>query len=187
MTAGILLVLASGVSAAVEGPIQKLDENMRPKGTRQNTQVAQVNEQLSAQADQQVVVPGAEKIVLLLRSTLNTLNDALRTGNYTVLRDVAAPGFRDANSAAQLAQIFSNLASQGVDLSVVSVISPQLSAPPAFDENKGLLRLRGHFSGPVQIDFEIMYQAVRGQWRLFGIWVDTSQPSAPDKKADPQK
>jgi hypothetical protein len=41
----------------------------------------------------QVAMPDAEKIVLLLRSTPLTLNDAIQTGNFTVLRDVGAPGF----------------------------------------------------------------------------------------------
>ena len=50
-------------------------------------------------------MPDAEKIVLLLRTTLITLNDALQTGNFTVLRDMGAPGFRDANTAARLGAV----------------------------------------------------------------------------------
>jgi len=69
-------------------------------------------------------MPDDDKIVLLVRTTLLTLNDALRTGNYTVLRDRGAPAFRDANSAARLGQIFASLATSGVDLSVVSVMPP---------------------------------------------------------------
>src|SRR4051812_23617793 len=72
-------------------------------------------------APAQVVAPDAEKIVLLLRTTLVTLNDAIQTGNFTVLRDVGAPGFRDGNSAARLSQSFSDLASKGVDLSAVTL------------------------------------------------------------------
>ena len=39
-----------------------------------------------------VAVP-AETVLLLIRSTLISLNDALQTGNYTVLRDLGAPSF----------------------------------------------------------------------------------------------
>jgi hypothetical protein len=42
-------------------------------------------------APPQVAMPDANKIVLLLRTSLLTLNDAVRTGNYSVLRDTAAP------------------------------------------------------------------------------------------------
>ena len=127
-----------------------------------------------------MVAPDAEKIVLLLRNTLITLNDALQTGNFTVLRDRGAPGFRDANSAARLAQAFSDLASRGVDLSVVSVIAPQLTEAPALDQQNGTLRLKGYFPGqPVQINFEVLYQSVGGRWRLFGLSVQPSSSTQP--------
>jgi hypothetical protein len=137
------------------------------------------------QSTSQVVMPDAEKIVLLLRTTLNTLNDALQTGNFTVLRDMGAPGFRDANSAAKLSQSFSSLASKGIDLSAVSVIAPQLTQAPALDQSKGMLHLKGYFPGqPEQINFEMLYQAVDGRWRLFGLSVNPGPPTAAPASAD---
>jgi len=131
-------------------------------------------------------MPDAEKIVLLLRNTLITLNDALQTGNFTVLRDVAAPGFRELNSAARLSQIFSSLVQQGVDLSPVTVITPQLAEAPTLDQQKGMLHLKGYFPGqPVQINFEVLYQAVDGRWRLFGLSVQpASTTTAPQSASD---
>src|SRR5262245_56567240 len=131
----------------------------------------------SQQSPQQVVMPDAERIVLLLRTSLLTLNDALQTGNFTVLRDTAAPGFRDANTAARLSQSFSDLASKRINLSAVSIIAPQLSEQPTLDQQKGMLHLKGYFPGKeVQINFEMLYQAVDSRWRLFGLSV---QPGAP--------
>jgi hypothetical protein len=135
------------------------------------------------QSASQIVMPDAEKIVLLLRTSILTLNDALQTGNFTVLRDMSAPGFRDANTAARLSQSFSDLVSKGVDLSPVSIIAPQLSEAPALDQQKGMLRLKGYFPGqPVQINFEMLYQVVDNRWRLFGLSVQpgpaTPQPAA---------
>ena len=133
---------------------------------------------------QQVVMPDAEKIVLLLRSSLLTLNDALQTGNFTVLRDMGAPGFREANTAARLSQSFSDLAAKGVDLSSVSIIAPQLTEPPGLDQAKAMLRLKGYFPGqPVQINFEMLYQAVNGHWRLFGLSVQPGPPAPAAAKA----
>jgi hypothetical protein len=132
------------------------------------------------QAQQKVAMPDAEKIVLLLRNTLITLNDAIQTGNFTVFRDRAAPGFREANSAARLSQAFSDLASKGVDLSAVSVIVPQLTAAPTLDSQKGMLQLKGYFPGkPVQINFEVIFQAVAGRWQLLALSVQPSQTGAP--------
>jgi len=132
---------------------------------------------------QQAVMPDADKIVLLLRSTLLTLNDALQSGNFTVLRDVAAPGFRDANSAARLGTVFNNLAQRGIDLSAVAVLAPQLNEAPAIDPQTGMLRIKGAFPGqPVRIDFEVIYQPVGGRWRLFGLSVQPTS-AAPEPAA----
>jgi hypothetical protein len=130
-------------------------------------------------------MPDAEKIVMLLRVALITLNDALQTGNFTVLRDMGAPGFREANTAAKLSQSFSDLVAKGVDLSPVSIIAPQLVQPPALDQANGMLRLKGYFPGqPVQINFEMLYQAVNGRWRLFGLAVQPGPPT-PAPEAQP--
>src|SRR5262249_49883840 len=106
------------------------------------------------------------------------LNDAIQTGNFTVLRDRAAPGFRDANSAANLSQAFANLIRSGVDLSTVSVISPQLTKAPSLDQQTGMLNLQGYFPTPnAQVDFEVLYQSVGGRWRLYGLSVQPRPPA----------
>src|SRR3546814_18930783 len=68
------------------------------------------------------------------------------------------------SSDLRLSQSFSDLASKGVDLSVTSITAPQLTEPPALDQAKGMLRLKGYFPGQkVQINFEMLYQAVDGR------------------------
>ncbi len=129
-------------------------------------------------AQQNVAMPNAEKIVLLVRNTLITLNNAVQSGNFTVLRDMGAPGFREANSASRLSQAFSNFNSGQIDLSAVAVITPQLTEAPVLDQEKRMLRVKGYFPGkPVQINFDLLYQVVDGRWRLFGLSV---QPSRSD-------
>jgi hypothetical protein len=66
----------------------------------------------------------------LIRSTLLTLNDANQSGNYTVLRDLAAPDFQARNTAADLSQIFSDLRRRNVDLYGAALLAPQLTAVP---------------------------------------------------------
>jgi hypothetical protein len=41
-------------------------------------------------------------VLTLVRSALIALQQANETGNYTVLRDLGAPGFEEANTAARL-------------------------------------------------------------------------------------
>src|SRR5262249_48828091 len=79
-----------------------------------------------------------EQALYLIRSTLLTLNDANRSGNYTVLRDLAAPDFQGHNTAADLSQSFSDLRRRNFDLFGAALLAPQLTAVPALDSEKRL-------------------------------------------------
>jgi len=79
-----------------------------------------------------------ELVVTLLRNTLVALHQANITGNYTVLRDLGAPGFRDANSATRLSEIFAPIRSRGVDLSRVVLIDPNLTMAKINEMPRGL-------------------------------------------------
>ena len=124
-----------------------------------------------------------EQSLYLIRSTLLTLNDANRSGNYTVLRDLASPAFQQRNTAADLAAIFTDLRRRNFDLYAVAILPPRLDAPPALDRN-GMLRLTGTFpTRPLAIRFDLLFQVVDGQWRLFGISVATPEAPAEPKPA----
>ena len=127
-----------------------------------------------------------EQALYLVRSTLLSVNDANRSGNYSVLRDLAAPDFQAKNTAADLAQGFADLRRRNFDLFSVALAAPQLTAPPALDGN-GLLRLTGFYATrPLQINFDLLFQNVAGQWRLFGISVVTPQ-APPQPQAEKEK
>jgi hypothetical protein len=131
-----------------------------------------------AAAPQQQLPVSLEQALYLIRSTLLALNDANRTGNYTVLRDLAAPEFQAKNTAADLAQVFSDLRRRNFDLFSVALTAPQLTAAPALDDSK-MLRLVGFFpTRPLQINFDLVFQNVGGQWRMFGVAVATPQAQA---------
>lgn len=123
----------------------------------------------------ELVPPSAEGVVTMIRSTLLSLEHALVTGNFTVMRDLATPSFSEANNAARLHQIFSHLSAQGVSLSAVGVLVPKLEGAPAIDEGRRL-HIRGLFPGdPVEIRFHLQYEAIGGRWRLFGIGVNPTK------------
>lgn len=131
-----------------------------------------------APAKPQELRTNVEQALYLIRSTLITLNDANRSGNYSVLRDLAAPDFAAKNSAADLALAFADLRQRKFDLFAVALIAPQLTAPPDIDAG-GILRLRGIFpTRPLQISFDIAFRSVAGQWRLQAVSITT--PQAPE-------
>ena len=119
-------------------------------------------------------------VLILIRSALLALDQANKTGNYTVLRDLGAPAFQ-ANSAARLGEIFAKQRADNLDLSGVAAIDPQLSLLPQIESN-GLMRMAGFFpSVPSQVNFELTFTPYNGQWRLFGLSValGSAAPVAP--------
>jgi len=126
-------------------------------------------------------------VLMLVRSSLLALDQANKTGNYTVLRDLGAPGFQTANTASRLGEIFAKLRNDKVDLAGVAVIDPQLSLLPQIEAN-GMMHMAGFFpSVPSQVNFELFFAPVEGQWRLFGISVAIGQsaPVAPEPPPQP--
>ena len=114
-------------------------------------------------------------VIILIRSSLIALDQANKTGNYTVLRDLGAPNFQATNTAARLGDIFAGLRRDKVDLSGVAALDPQLTLLPQIEPN-GLMHMTGFFpSVPAQVKFELAYAPVDGQWKLFGISVGLGQ------------
>lgn len=151
-------------------PVQQ-DVTQPPEPAQQN-QTAPTQPALS-QAE-------AELVLTLIRSTLAAVHHANETENYTVLRDLGAPGFREANSATKLAGIFAPIRQLGIDLAPALYLDPQLSQATLTQE--GMLYLTGTLATrPVPVSFELLFQAVNNVWRLFGISLRPiqAQDSAP--------
>ena len=137
----------------------------------------------------QPVVRDADHILILIRSSLLTLNDALTTGNFTVLRDKVAPSIREQNTPTRLYQTFAQLMQQRVDLKAAAVLAPEMTEVPATD-GQGRLNLKGVFraSDGGALMFHLVYESVGGQWLLYGASVNmaSAAPAAAAAPAPPQ-
>ena len=173
----LVLTFTSGALAQQQKPLEPKSE--APAAPPAST---------PAPASQQPSMPvSIEQALYLVRSTLLTLNDANRSGNYTVLRDLAAPNFQARNTAADLAQSFSDLRRRNFDLYGAALLAPQLTTVPALDSEKRL-RLTGFIpTRPLQINFDLIFEVVAGQWRLFGISISTPEAAfeQPQAQAPP--
>lgn len=130
-----------------------------------------------AQASPTLAVPQPEVLLVLIRLSLVALRNAVQTGNFTVLRDLGGPTFQAANSAAQLGITFADLRTRNIDLSPVVVVTPEISEAPTITPGN-MLRLVGYFpTKPLQIKFQMLFEPVGGQWRLFGMAVDVAPPT----------
>ncbi len=126
-------------------------------------------------------------VLILIRSTLLAVHQANVTGNYTVLRDLGAPSFQVANTAAHLGDVFAGLRNQHLDLSGVAVLEPQLTVLPELNSN-GLMHMAGFFpSIPLQVNFDLIFAPAGGVWQPLGISINVGQssPSAPPAPSRP--
>ena len=161
-------------SALLAGLPAVAEEKKAPAKAPQQPNQQQAQPAQGAQQPQGPALPDAFKLNLLIRASVIALNQANQTGNYTVLQDLGAPAFRASNNSARLAQIFAALRHRQLDLSPVLFFTPKLTAQPQIAPN-GLLRLVGYFpTTPERVNFDLIYQQIDGQWRLFGIGVSTS-------------
>jgi hypothetical protein len=119
-------------------------------------------------------LPAADNMLILIRTSLLTLNDAIVTGNFTVLRDRVAPSIRDQNPAHQLYRVFARLIEQKIDLRGTAILAPEMTDVPVIDDN-GRLNLKGIFRAPdgTGLSFHLLFEQVRGQWLLYGASVNT--------------
>ena len=125
--------------------------------------------------------------LILIRETLLALDQANKTGNYTVLRDLGSRRPSRPTRRRKLGEIFASQRHDNLDLSGVAVLEPQLSLLPQIEAN-GLLHMSGVFpSAPEQVNFDVAFAPVNGQWKLFGISVGLAHtgPSAPPAPPPP--
>ena len=128
-------------------------------------------------------LPSDDKLLILINSALMALNQANATGNYTVLRDMAAPGFKRVNSPERLAKVFGDLRSRNLDLSPVVLFQPKLYRKPEISQ-RGMLRITGFFpTSPERVNFDLIFQPVQGKWSLYGIAANTQKAPPPQAAA----
>jgi len=116
--------------------------------------------------------------VILIKNALLAVNQGNLTGNYTVLRDLSSPAFREKNSAADLAAIFQGVRQQKFDLSPIVVMEPALSEPRLTAE--GQLALDGFFAFPqMRVNFQLLFvKAGNGGWLIHGVSLNAAPETA---------
>jgi hypothetical protein len=175
---GVVLMWVLATAFAQQPVAPKPAASPQEKNAQAPPKQQQPPQHQQAQQQQPSMPVSTEQALYLIRSTLLTLNDANRSGNYTVLRDLAAPDFQARNTAADLSLSFADLRRRNFDLYGAALLPPQLTALPALDQ-RGFLHLAGYIpTRPQQINFDLLFANVANQWRLFGIAIATPDPPA---------
>lgn len=114
-------------------------------------------------------VPGDLELSKLLWSTMVAIDQGNQSGNYSVLRDISAPGFQINNDPSALANIFQGVRNARIDLSNALLVAPTYTSAPRILQGD-VLQVQGFFGlRPTMIQFDFQYQWFQGRWRLFGV------------------
>jgi hypothetical protein len=134
----------------------------------------------------QPAMPNGVQLLMMIKTTLIAYSQANVTGNYSVLRDLAAPSFQQVNSLARLTEIFREERNKNLDLSPVVLLKPELLRPVTVDQ-RGFLNVEGYFpSKPQMVQFMLVFQNVVQRWRLVALGV-TTVSSTPVAASEPKR
>jgi hypothetical protein len=164
--------------------------------------IGKASSEQAVQSDRPSISAQIDKngLLILIRSTLYALDLSNKSGNYTILREMSAPGFAAVNDAARLSASFRSQRDRNLDFSGVLVYEPTMTTMPEIDKS-GMMHFAGYFpSASSQINFEMIFAPVNGRWKLFGLAADVgpagpaaptpppqSSATAPGKQAPPLK
>ncbi len=134
-----------------------------------------------APAEPQIDAPLIEPsfATALIRDVLAAVNHGNWTGNYTVLRDIAAPEFALANDPTRLAGLFTPLREERLDLLQAMVVDPVI-LDSALSDTGQELRLTGYVPlQPRHVSFDLVLGLEGRRWLLLGISVGAFDPIDP--------
>ena len=124
-------------------------------------------------------VPSETVLARLVWSTMIALDNANRTGNYSVLYALGSPAFQQQNSPQQLFSNFASLRQNRIDVGRTIFLTPTYYIPPAILQD-GSLRLRGGFEDRAKsVRFDLIFTNSGSGWQINAISVVEMAASAP--------
>jgi hypothetical protein len=175
-----LLVTGISTGEAQQPKAHQQHPSQKTLQPEQPAQPIQLRAAIQSQAD-------LELVTILVRATLIAVHQANVTGNYTVLRDLAAPAFQEKNSAADLSLIFASVRQQKIDLSAAAWLEPKFTQPPVINA-LNMVRMIGTLATkPVPVAFDLTFQLVGATWRLIVITIGPLSAGAPVTANEPAR
>jgi len=123
------------------------------------------------QAKQELKMESVQ-LVGLIKSTIMALQHANQTGNYSVLRDLGTPVFRERFDQAQLTAVFYNLRSRGINFTPILFLPANLTKQPEMTEGNELHVVGDFQTQPLRIQYDLLFLQIDGVWRINGMAVD---------------
>ncbi|WP_062011194.1 hypothetical protein [Aureimonas sp. AU4] len=115
----------------------------------------------------------------LVRTLFVAVGQAIETGNYSVLRDLAAPDFRRRYSQTGLETALAPLRDGAFRPQDAVLLVPAISSFRRESDDK--LRIVGSLAiAPAPLRFDLLFQDVAGSWQLLGFQFSPEPAGTPD-------
>ena len=125
--------------------------------------------------------------IAITRQILLRIDDALRSGNYTVLRDLAAPSLRDTQTSATLALLLAPLWQRKIELLAAAIVEPKFTRAVVIRDGAEM-QLEGYLpTAPQQINFAFALHVVGGAWQLAELKVNLAAAEKVRKNPEGQR
>jgi hypothetical protein len=109
---------------------------------------------------------------VLIKSILVTLSDAVAANNFMVFHAKISKPFADQFPPEKLQVVFKDLVDKHAVFDAV-VAKPVIADEEAKIDDKGVLRLKGHFeTAPKQVRYQLAFIPADGTWKLSGVSID---------------
>jgi hypothetical protein len=168
LLSALTLGQANAATAPASAPVAASASPAKAKPAARPTAAA-------ASAAAKAAIPFPQALVLI-RSTLTSLDQADQTGSYMVMSALGNADFRSANPAEKLATQFA--AMRGYNISAILVTEPKFTQLPTID-GKGVLSMAGFYAlDPYVLSFRLAYAPESNQWRLAGLAVSLDEVKA---------
>jgi hypothetical protein len=169
------LLMAALVSALAAGQASAATAPASAPGAASAAQAKARPTAAPRPAAAKAAIPFPQALVLI-RSTLTSLDQADQTGSYMVMSALGNADFRSANPAEKLATQFA--AMRGYNISAILVTEPKFTQLPTID-GKGVLSMAGFYAlDPYVLSFRLAYAPESNQWRLAGLAVSLDEVKA---------
>ena len=110
-------------------------------------------------------IPSSAAQEVLIKTSLLTLNDAIVSGNYTVLHAKLARQFREQFGPDRLKEAFQIFADQKIDMAAIAAAPPVVTQDAQID-GRGALLLRGRFDvDRSRVSYELDFVPSEGEWK----------------------
>jgi hypothetical protein len=121
-------------------------------------------------------IPAEEDLEKLVLDTLVSFNDSVQSDDFTDFHATMAKPAQEQISVEKLKTSFHEFVEKKIDFSDIENLDPTFDSKEI--DKDGILNVAGSYpTTPVIVQFRLRYLQEEGEWKLFGINVDTKKES----------